>query len=56
MLFSSHQTGADYFVRPAGRRVLINEKAFFEWANMPQEERIKSSRDATLYQQKYGKR
>lgn len=47
---------ADYFVRHSGKTVLINEKAFFEWVNMPEEERIKSSRDATLYQQKYGKR
>jgi hypothetical protein len=31
MIFSSHQTRADYFIRRTGRRILISEKAFFEW-------------------------
>lgn len=56
MIFSSHTTGADYFIRRSGRRLLINEKAFFEWANMSLEQRILSSPNATRWREKYAKK
>ena len=46
LIYTSHKTGADYFIRRAGRRVLICEKSFFEWVNMSEEQRIKSSQEA----------
>ena len=56
MIFSSNTNGSDFFVRRAGRRVLICEKSFFKWCDMSQNERIKASPDATRWQQQFGKR
>lgn len=56
MIFSSHKTGADYFIRRAGRRLLISEKAFFEWVNMSEEQRAQNSQDIKRFQAKFGKR
>ncbi len=56
MLFCSHKSGADYFIRRVGRRVLICEKSFFEWAHMSEEQRIKNSPDAQRFQARFGKR
>jgi hypothetical protein len=53
LIFFSNTSGADYFIRRAGRRVLICEKSFFEWVNMTEEQRIKSSPDASRYREKY---
>jgi len=55
MIFSSYKTGADYFIRRAGRRLLVCEKSFFEWMNMSPEQRLKVSPDAILWKEKYGR-
>lgn len=52
-LFNVHKTGADYFIRKAGRRVLICEKSFFEWVDMTEEQRIKASPDATRFKERF---
>jgi hypothetical protein len=56
MIFTSYTSGADYFIRRAGRRLLISEKAFFEWVNMTQEQRVKASSEATRWKEKYGRK
>ncbi len=52
MLYMTHKTGADYFVRRAGRRIVICEKSFFEWVNMNEEERVKASPVASRFREK----
>lgn len=56
MLFISHKTGADYFIRKAGRRLLICEKSFFEWANMSEDQRAKVSQDMIRWNAKFGRK
>lgn len=56
MIFCSHTTGADYFMRRAGRRILICEKSFFEWAHMSEDGRFRNSSEMQKYRAKYGKR
>ncbi|MBS0607140.1 MAG: hypothetical protein JSR57_09335 [Verrucomicrobia bacterium] len=53
MIFSSYKTGADYFIRKAGRRLLICEKSFFEWINMSEDQRVKASLDASRFNKKF---
>ncbi len=53
MIFSSYKTGADYFVRRAGHRLLICKKSFFKWVNMSAEERLKSSPKATRFNEPF---
>ncbi len=43
MVFSRHQIGADYFIRGTGRRVSINEKAFFEWPTCLMNKKLKQA-------------
>jgi hypothetical protein len=38
MVFNAHQTGFDKCVIRIGRRVLIDEQAFFEWARNQKKE------------------
>ena len=56
LIFFSNTSGADYFIRRAGRRVLICEKSFFEWADMSEEQRIKASPDASRWKDKFGRK
>ena len=53
LTFTSHTNGSDYFIRRAGRRLLIDEKSFFEWVNMSKKERIKNSPTATAFASKF---
>ena len=34
LIFNEHSNGFDKVIRRIGRRVLIDEQPFFEWANM----------------------
>jgi hypothetical protein len=57
LIFTSYSSGADYFVRKGGRRLLlICEKSFFEWANMTEERRIEASPDARRWKDKFRRR
>jgi hypothetical protein len=56
MIYSSNQNGADYFIRRAGRRVLICEKAFFEWVNMSEVEKRSASPQAIAFYKKIKRR
>lgn len=56
MYFTCETNGADYFVKKVGRRVLIDEKLFFEWVRKTPEERIKLSPKAKAYHEKYKKK
>ena len=33
LIFNSHKNGFDSVIRRVGRRVLIDEKAFFDWVD-----------------------
>lgn len=56
MGYASYRTGADYFIRKAGRRTLICEKSFFEWVNMSVEQRGRVSQDMIRWRERFGMR
>ena len=56
MIFSSYKSGADYFIRRSGRRLLICEKSFFEWVNMSEDQRIKASPEAMRWKERFKSR